>query len=517
MFESQNMFCDQCEQSAPGGCVLAGVCGKDEELAAAQDRLTAALISFASAEDGKHQAAEVSALVREGLFATMTNVNFNRSSIDDLTERVQVLSAATMFDMRRIWLEPDPNLRSAKSLVLFGLRGLAAYAYHAQQLGRISSTVDAFVIHALHLLGEPDQPLEDLLDLALEVGKHNLTVMGMLDQENNEHFGMPEPTPVPLTVEPGPFIVVSGHDLLDLKLLLEQTRDSGVSVYTHGEMLPALAYPEFKKYPQLKGHFGTAWQNQQREFDGIPGALLFTTNCLVPPLASYADRLFTTSVVEYPGCVHIGKDKDFSAVIAKARELGGYQEPRSGRGMNGGTEMTCGYAQGTVLALAPRIIEAVKGGKIGHFFLVGGCDGGSLGRNYYTDFAKLTPADSIILTLGCGKFRVNDLELGQIGDFPRIMDMGQCNDSYSAIQVALALAQAFDCDVNQLPLTLVLSWFEQKAVVVLLTLLSLNIKNILLGPSLPGFVSPDILAFLVEHFALTPITTPAEDLKRILG
>lgn len=320
-----------------------------------------------------------------------------------------------------------------------------------------------------------------------------------------------------MTVEKGPFIVVTGHDLKDLELLLKQTEGKGINIYTHGEMLPAHAYPELKKYKHLKGNFGTAWQNQQKEFDGVPGAFLFTTNCLMPPRKSYIDRVFTTEVVSFDGVTHIGEDKDFTPVIEKALELGGYAEDQHFTGINGGSTVTTGFGHGTVLSVADKVIDAVKAGAIKHFFLVGGCDGARPGRNYYTEFVKQTPADTVILTLACGKYRFNDLDLGTIGGLPRIMDMGQCNDAYSAIQVAVALAKAFDCGVNDLPLTLVLSWYEQKAVCILLTLLSLGIKNIYLGPTLPAFVSKNVLNYLVENFNITPTSTPEADLKKILG
>ena len=325
------------------------------------------------------------------------------------------------------------------------------------------------------------------------------------------------PTKVPLTIEKGPFIVVTGHDLKDLELLLEQTKDKGINIYTHGEMLPAHAYPELKKYPHLKGNFGTAWQNQQKEFDHIPGAVLFTTNCLMPVKPSYADRVFTTEVVSYPEMVHIDEKKDFTPVIEKALELGGYDTDQDKTGINGGHFVMTGFGHGTVLSVADTVIDAVKSGAISHFFLVGGCDGARTGRNYYTEFVKQTPTDSIILTLACGKYRFNDLNLGEIGGLPRIMDMGQCNDAYSAIQVAVALAEAFQCNVNELPLSMVLSWYEQKAVCILLTLLHLGIKNIYLGPTLPAFISPNVLNYLVENYNIAPISTPEEDLKKILG
>ena len=359
--------------------------------------------------------------------------------------------------------------------------------------------------------------MDELLPIVMETGKVNLTCMALLDEANTTTYGTPVPVHVPFTVEPGPFIVVSGHDLHDLKLLLEQTAGRGIAVYTHGEMLPAHAYPELKKYPHLKGNFGTAWQNQQKEFADLPAPILFTTNCLMPPRKSYIDRVFTTEVVSFDGVTHIGEDKDFTPVIEKALELGGYSEDQHFTGINGGSTVTTGFGHGTVLSVADKVIDAVKAGAIKHFFLVGGCDGARPGRNYYTEFVKQTPADTVVLTLACGKYRFNDLDLGTIGGLPRIMDMGQCNDAYSAIQVAVALAKAFDCGVNDLPLSMVLSWYEQKAVCILLTLLSLGIKNIYLGPTLPAFVSKNVLNYLVENFNITPTSTPEADLKKILG
>lgn len=359
--------------------------------------------------------------------------------------------------------------------------------------------------------------MSHLLPVVMEVGEVNLKCMALLDKANTTAYGTPIPVKVPLSIEKGPFIVVTGHDLRDLELLLEQTKDKGINVYTHGEMLPAHAYPELKKYPHLKGNFGTAWQNQQKEFANIPGALLFTTNCLMPVKESYADRVFTTEVVSYPNVVHIDEKKDFTPVIEKALELGGYEQEQHLTGINGGEYVVTGFGHGTVLGVADKVIGAVKAGKISHFFLVGGCDGARTGRNYYTEFVKQTPKDSVILTLACGKYRFNDLDLGEIGGLPRMMDMGQCNDAYSAIQVAIALAGAFNCSVNELPLSMVLSWYEQKAVCILLTLLHLGIQNIYLGPTLPAFLSQNVLQYLVENFHISPISTPEEDLKKILG
>ncbi|MCX6013631.1 MAG: hydroxylamine reductase, partial [Chloroflexi bacterium] len=365
-----------------------------------------------------------------------------------------------------------------------------------------------------------EHTVAEWLGLIMEVGQINLKCLALLDEANTSAYGHPVPTKVTMFVEKGPLIVITGHGLLDLKQLLEQTEGKGVNIYTHGEMLPAHGYPELKKYAHLKGHYGTAWQNQQKEFDGIPAPILYTTNCLMLPRASYAGNIFTTSVVGYPDLSYIPEKngiKDFSPVIKKALELGGWKEDKQFTGINGGKELMTGFAHNTVMGVAGTIIGAVKSGAIKHFFLVGGCDGTRGSRSYYTEFVKQTPKDTVVLTLACGKNRFNDLDIGEIGGLPRLIDMGQCNDAYSAIQVAGALANAFNCDVNSLPLTLVISWYEQKAVCVLLTLLSIGIKNIYLGPSLPAFISPNVLNVLVEKFGIKTISTPENDLKVILG
>ena len=418
--------------------------------------------------------------------------------------------------MSKLW-NADEDIRSLKSLILFGIRGVAAYAYHASVLGYKDESIHKFLYKALFAIGMDDWGMEELLPIVLEVGEVNLKCMALLDKANTDTFGHPQPTTVSLTVVKGPFIIISGHDLYDLKLLLEQTEGKDINIYTHGEMLPAHAYPELKKYTHLKGNLGTAWQNQQKEFANLPAPILFTTNCLMPPKESYADRVFTTEVVGYPGMQHIGTYKDFTPVIEKALELGGFDKDTTFAGINGGETVMTGFARNTVMSVAGTVIDAVKAGAIKHFFLVGGCDGSRPGRNYYTEFVKQTPKDTVVLTLACGKYRFNDLDLGTIGGLPRLMDIGQCNDAYSAIQIAVALAEAFGCGVNDLPLSMVLSWYEQKAVCILLTLLHLGIKNIRLGPTLPAFVSPNVLNFLVEKFHIAPITTPEEDLKAILG
>ena len=527
------MFCFQCEQTAKcTGCAgKMGVCGKNGDTAELQDKLTGALIGLARATDGNEHLIRESAtaVIIESLFATLTNVNFDNAALEKLLERVgeekrkmvpDCFACAAPcgrnndYDMQDLW-NADEDIRSLKSLILFGIRGMAAYAYHAAVLGCHEQEVDRFFYKALIAIGMDDFGMEELLPIVMEVGEVNLKCMALLDNANTETFGHPQPTRVSLTVEKGPFIVITGHDLYDLKQLLEQTAGKGVNVYTHGEMLPAHAYPELKKYPHLKGNFGTAWQNQQKEFADLPAPILFTTNCLMPPKASYADRVFTTEVVGYPGIRHL--EKDFTPVIEKALELGGFDRDTTFPGINGGDTVMTGFARNTVLSVAGTVVDAVKAGAIKHFFLVGGCDGARPGRNYYTEFVKQTPADTVVLTLACGKYRFNDLDLGTIGSLPRLMDIGQCSDAYSAIQIAVALADAFGCGVNGLPLSMILSWYEQKAVCILLTLLHLGIKNIRLGPTLPAFVSPNVLSFLVEKFNIAPITAPEEDLKRILG
>ncbi len=516
---SNQMFCFQCEQALGGkGCTVNGVCGKKHDTANWQDKLTGKLIALAKAAKGK-ATKETDKLIIDGLFTTVTNVNFNNETINILCDKVDVVRAkfsdTEEMDMESIWSD-DEDIRSLKSLILFGLRGMAAYAHHAYVLGKTDETVNNFFYKALSALDEKLSS-DALLALVMETGNVNLKCMELLDTANTGAYGNPVPTTVSCNIEKGPFIVVSGHDLHDLKLLLEQTEGKGVNIYTHVEMLPAHGYPELKKYPHLKGNFGTAWQNQQKEFENIPAPVLFTTNCLMLPKQSYADRIFTTSVVSYPELTHIGDDKDFAPVIEKALELGGYMADTKMTGINGGDTLTTGFAHGTILGVADKVIEAVKSGAIKHFFLVGGCDGAAPGRNYYTEFVKQTPKDTIILTLACGKYRFNDLNLGEIGGLPRILDVGQCNDAFSAIRVAVALSEAFNCTVNELPLTLVLSWYEQKAVCILLSLLALGIKNMYIGPSLPAFISPNILNVLVEKWNLTPISSPEHDLKKILG
>ena len=520
------MFCFQCEQTAGcSGCTgAAGVCGKKSDIALLQDKLTGALIGLARCTDSPDvtPTQKTDRLMIEGLFATLTNVNFDEASLTALYEAVQeekkALAAACQecadpcgrkedYDLSDLW-NAQEDIRSLKSLLLFGLRGVAAYAYHALVLGYEKEEIMTGIYKGMFYVGE-DMTMEQLLPQVLEVGRINLLCMELLDQANTSTYGTPAPTAVGMRVEKGPFIVVTGHDLLDLKMLLEQTEGKGINIYTHGEMLPCHAYPELKKYSHLKGNYGTAWHNQRTEFDNLPAPILFTTNCLMPPKDSYADRVFTTGVTAYPDMTFIGADaqghKDFTPLIEKALELGGFAEDKQFTGINGGTQLTTGFGHATVLSAADQVIDAVKSGALKHIYLVGGCDGKRGSRSYFTDFVKQTPDDTLVLTLGCGKYRFNDLDLGTIGGLPRLLDMGQCNDSYSAIRVAVALAEAFGCGVNDLPLTLILSWYEQKAAAVLLTLLHLGIKNIRLGPTLPAFVSPAVLNFLVENFGIGAI------------
>ena len=511
------MFCFQCEQTAGGkGCTKIGVCGKKPEVAGKHDELTCALVGLARAAAHKAPGKVADELIMQSLFATVTNVNFDAGRIASYLKLVQAETAkldpqAQALSVDKLWTGNE-DIVSLRSTLLLGLRGMAAYAWHAYVLGKENKDVTAWFYKGLRAIGE-EHSAEEWLNLLMEC-------MALLDEANTAAYGHPVPTKVSLRVEKGPFIVVTGHDLYDLKQLLAQTAGKGINIYTHSEMLPAHAYPELKKYSHLKGNYGTAWQNQQKEFDNLPAPILYTTNCLMPPKPTYADRIFTTAVVGYPELVHIPEEngkKDFSPVIQKALALGGWQEDKQFTGINGGTEVMTGFARNAVLGVADKVINAVKAGAIKHFFLVGGCDGAKPGRNYYTEFVKQTPKDTVVLTLACGKYRFNDIDAGDIGGIPRILDMGQCNDAYSAIQVAIALAGAFECGVNDLPLTLVLSWYEQKAVCILLTLLALGIQNIYIGPSLPAFLSGNVLNILVEKFNLKPISTPAEDLKAILG
>lgn len=532
-----NMFCFQCEQATGGkACTTAGACGKEPQTSALQDDLTAALIRLALVMEGESMTERAAELMMEGLFTTVTNVNFDNASlekmiklveheIDGFTPQNSSCGGCTGCTVQSVIREGkdifsgDPDTVSLRSLLLLGLRGMAAYAYHAHVLGYDDPQVTESLFEGMRAVGT-DHSVDAWLKLLMQFGMDNYRCMELLDKANTTAYGNPQPTPVTMKIEKGPFIVVSGHDLHDLKVLLEQTEGKGISIYTHGEMLPAHGYPELKKHRHLKGNFGTAWQNQQKEFSQVPGAFLFTTNCLMPPKQDYADRIFTTAVVEYTGLVHIPDQsggKDFTPVIDRALDLGGYAEDVTMTGINGGSNLLTGFGHNTVLSAADQVVSAVKEGLLKHILLVGGCDGAKPGRNYYTDIVAQSPSDTLILTLACGKYRFNDMDIGNIGPFPRIMDMGQCNDAFSAIKVASALAEAFETDINQLPLTLVLSWYEQKAVCILLTLLALGVKNIYLGPTLPAFVSENVLAVLTEQFGIRPVSTPEEDLKTILG
>lgn len=543
------MFCRQCEQTAKGtGCTKQGVCGKTHETATLQDLLVFSLKGIAVlgllAREKGIKDKEADLFLQEGLFTTVTNVNFDPAKIADMInagykimERLKKAIGTVPADAPEpahwqpadsmngliaqglevgLLSDPSPNedIRSLREILLFGMKGMAAYADHAAVLGRTDEEVNGFFYKGLAALVDPKLTAGDYVSLIMEFGKVNLKCMEILDKAHTDTFGVPVPTKVPLGVRKGPAIIISGHDLLDLKQLLEQTEGTGVNVYTHGEMLPAHGYPELKKHKHLAGHFGTAWQNQQKEFDGIPAVVLMTTNCIQKPRESYAGKIYTTGLVQWPGEAHIeDKDgkKDFKVIIDLAKKLGGFPADKIEK------EIIVGFGHKTVLSLADKIVGAVKDKKIRHFFLIGGCDGAKPGRNYYTDFAQKVPKDCIILTLACGKFRFNRLDFGTIGDFPRLLDCGQCNDAYSAIQIASALAVAFNCGVNELPLSLVLSWYEQKAVCILLTLLSLGIKNIRLGPTLPAFITPNVLQVLVDKFNIKPITTPDQDLEEILG
>ncbi|MBN1600364.1 MAG: hydroxylamine reductase [Chitinispirillaceae bacterium] len=539
------MFCYQCEQTVQGkGCTVKGVCGKEPSTSSLQDLLIYQLhgLGWLANEGRKNNVKDeaVDKYIIEALFTTVTNVNFYDATIISLIQTAEKIktdfiaklkNAGVVFDNAPASVtftpassdaaiiaqgeahsipasQPNEDIRSLQQLLVLGLKGLAAYADHAYVLGRKDEAIFAFVAEALAALNKENPTVDEMVALNMKCGQVNIRTMEILDDANTGTYGHPEPTKVSTAWKAGPAIVVSGHDLLDLEQLLKQTDGTGVNIYTHGEMLPAHGYPELKKYQHLVGHFGTAWQNQQKEFDNVPAAFLFTTNCIQKPRESYSDRVFTCGLVQFPGCVHV-VNKDFSAVINKAKALGGLPA-------KDGITLTTGFARNTVMSVAGTVIDAVKAGAIKHFFLVGGCDGAKPGRNYYTEFVEKTPKDTVVLTLACGKFRFNHLDIGEIGGIPRLLDVGQCNDAYSAVKIALALADAFKCGVNDLPLSFILSWYEQKAVVILLSLLSLGIKNIRLGPTLPAFVTPNILNFLVENFNIMPITTPDQDLAAIL-
>jgi len=544
-----NMFCYQCEQAAKGtGCTAMGVCGKTPEVSNLQDLLIYAVkgISFWAnlARENGASNAEVDHFVIEALFTTVTNVDFDDEAIVEIIEEAVELreKARQMYEQAaggsysgtvppaaQNWELPtsrdeqnklallhgvvdpniDPDIQSIRNVILYGIKGYAAYADHAMILERENDEIFAFTHKALAALQDDSLGLMDYVGMAMETGRINFVTMELLSTAHTDRYGHPVPTPVQLGTKAGKAILVSGHDLRFLEELLKQTEGKGINIYTHGEMLPAHGYPGLKKYEHLVGNYGGAWQDQHKEFQDFPGAIIFNTNCIQRPADSYKDRLFTWGLVQWPDVKHV-EGWDFSEVIDKALACDGFND-------NPGQEILTGFGHNAVLGVADKVIDAVKSGAIRHFFLVGGCDGAKPGRNYYTDFAEQAPDDTVILTLACGKFRFNKLEFGDIGGIPRLLDVGQCNDAYSAIKIAVALSEAFECEVNDLPLSLVLSWYEQKAVTILLTLLYLGIKNIKIGPSLPAFITPNVLNFLVENFNIGPITTAEEDLKAILG
>ncbi len=547
------MFCDQCEQTSKGeGCQTIGVCGKDETTATLQDLLIHVIkgISMYACRAAKLGAsdAEIDAFTIQAIFATLTNVNFDperlvkliedavrtRSGARDLYERAssaagvaytELSGPATFTPALTLegllaqgrqellpvrFLTEGKEISNLQELVLYGIKGVAAYAYHALALGAGDPASLAKIHEIIDFLTHPSPTAGELLANALAVGELNYRVMEILDKAHTETFGHPQPTKVRVKPLKGKAILVSGHDLHDLYALLEQTRGLGINIYTHGEMLPAHGYPKLKSFEHLAGNYGGAWVDQANEFADFPGAILMTSNCIQQPKEVYKNRIFTSGAVAWPDVTHIS-NQDFSSVIAAALEAPGYEEDGSGE------EITVGFGHNAVLSVAGTVIDAVKAGAIRRFFLIGGCDGARSGRNYYTELAQSIPEDCMILTLACGKFRFNKLEFGEIGGIPRLLDIGQCNDTYSALQIALALANAFECGVNDLPLSLVLSWYEQKAVAVLLTLLHLGVRNIRIGPTLPAFLSPSVLDLLHEKFNLMAIKSAEEDLAAMLG
>ncbi len=518
-----SMFCFQCEQTAGGkGCTKIGVCGKTPEVSQKHDELIGALIEVARLAEGKSTPKSTDELMIQALFTTITNVNFDSGQISDLTDRVKRegknLGNINNFDARQLFTGNE-DVVSLRSTLLFGLKGMAAYALHANLLGKSDEEITSWFYKGMRAVGQILM-VDEWLSLIMELGRINLKCMQLLDEAHTNAFGHPRPTNVTLKIEKGPFIVVTGHDLLDLKQLLEQTEGRGVNIYTHGEMLPAHGYPKLNTYRHLKGNFGTAWQNQQKEFADIPAPVLYTTNCLMPPRPNYSDRIFTTSVVGYPQIPLVNEidgKKDFSLVIKRAIELGGWKEDKLFTGINGGSQLLTGFGHNTVLGIADKLIQAIKKGTLKHLFLVGGCDGAKKSRNYYTEFVKRTPHNSLVLTLACGKYRFNDLNIGYIDGLPRLVDMGQCNDAYSAIKVSLALADAFGCEVNDLPLSLVVSWYEQKAIAILITLLSLGMRNIYLGPSMPAFLSSNVKNILIDKFSIKTINKPEEDIRAMMS
>ncbi|HAO20417.1 MAG: hydroxylamine reductase [Desulfobacteraceae bacterium IS3] len=537
------MFCFQCEQTSKGeGCTKIGVCGKTHEVASLQDLLIYSTkgLSIAAVEAEKAGIRDAAAdhFICEAIFSTLTNVDFDPDRLialinkcvqlrDSLKSKVKATfseGAATfkpestlaglVAQGEKVGIKSDPGINpdilSLQELLIYGIKGVAAYADHAAILGKSDNSVYDFIYEAMAATLDKNMGADALVGLVMKCGQINFKAMEILDAANTETYGHPVPTKVPLGHKKGKAILVSGHDLKDLDMILKQSEGKGIFVYTHGEMLPCHAYPKLKQYSHFYGHYGTAWQNQAKEFDAFPGAILMTTNCIQKPRDTYKDHIFTTGLVGFPGVAHLA-DKNFTAVIKKALELPGFAADEDGK------SVMVGFGHNAVMSVAGTVIEAVKNKAIRHFFLVGGCDGAKSGRNYYTELVEKIPADCIVLTLACGKFRFFDKDLGNIGGIPRLLDIGQCNDAYSAIQIAVALADAFNCGVNDLPLSMILSWYEQKACAILLTLLSLGVKNIRLGPTLPAFITPNILNVLVEKFNIMPIKTVDEDLKAILG
>lgn len=555
------MFCYQCEQTANGkGCTRLGVCGKTPEIANLQDLLIYQIKGISCygkvlSELGHPIEKSVISFIESVLFTTLTNVNFDaevhvqllqesQKIKDSLREKVSASEgssnlhdsdycschtaqaqyqlpstksemlhdapiAGIMYDKSL-----DPDIRSLRQTILYGLKGISAYGHQARELGYCSDQVDSFYITALESLTDDRLTVEELIRMTMRTGEAAIEVMKVLDEANTSVYGNPTPHTVNVHIRKGPFIIVSGHDLKDLEMLLQQTEGTGINIYTHGEMLPSHGYEGLKKYPHLVGNFGGAWQDQQKQFDGIPGCILMTTNCLMRPRESYKDRIYSTNVVGWEGVKYIPKKpdgtKDFSEIIRHSLELGGFTQDVEPH------EILVGFGHHATLSYADKIVQAVESGKLRHFFLIGGCDGARPGRNYYTDFAQLVPKDCMILTLACGKYRFNKMDFGEVAGLPRLLDIGQCNDVYSAIRIATALADAFNTDVNGLPLSLIISWYEQKAVADLLALLSLGIRNIYLGPELPAFLSPNVLQYLVDTFHLRKITNPEDDIKTCL-
>lgn len=557
------MFCYQCEQTANGkGCTKQGVCGKTPEVANLQDLLIFQLKGISCYGDillkkGMRPEKRVVSFVENCLFTTLTNVNFDPEVHVKLLQEAQKIKdelrqqtggtgteniymayrlpetksemlrtsqiAGIMYDQNL-----DEDIRSLRQLVIYGLKGISAYGHQARELGYYSDTVDDFYIQGLAAVTDDQLTVEELIQLAMKTGTMALEIMQKLDEANTTVYGNPSPHAVSMTLKAGPFIIVSGHDFHDLEMLLAQSQGSGVNIYTHGEMLPGHGYEGLKKYPHLVGNFGGAWQEQQKQFDNIPGCILMTTNCLMKPRDSYKDRIYSTNVVGWDGVKYIPRkengEKNFSEIIQQALALGGYDTDRDVRPTEPSDcpeyqqvdELLTGFAHEATLSHAGEIVQAVKDGQIRHFFLIGGCDGARPGRNYFTKFAQLVPEDCVILTLACGKYRFNKLDFGTVAGLPRLLDVGQCNDAYSAVRIAMALADAFDTDVNSLPLSMILSWYEQKAVAVLLALLSLGIKNIYLGPILPAFLSPNVVQYLVDTFQLHLISNAEDDIKTCL-